>query len=143
MEAHTEIGTMDMEKASIAEALRALASDSENRTKIGRLRELYPDIETAQKAGVSNSKIVETLKAQGLDVTLKTFETMLYRLRKELGKTRKPAQEGTSVIQPASTPAEPKADKDADKPETQQTSTSAPPKAKRRDIDLSDYSDPD
>lgn len=82
-----------METASIAEALRALASDSKKRSKIGRLRELYPDIEIAQKAGVSNSAIVETLKTQGLDLTLKTFETMLYRLRKDLGKTRKTAQE--------------------------------------------------
>lgn len=142
MEAHIESGTMDMEKASIAEALRALASDSESRSKISRMRELYPDIEAAQKAGVTNSKIVETLNSQGLDVTLKTFETMLYRLRKELGKTRKAAQEVKSETPPASVPAEESA---ADAAQNSTRSISTPGDIKKalkgQDVNLDDYTE--
>lgn len=71
---------------TIEDALRALASGSANRSKIGRLRELLSEIEASQRAGVSNRKIVETLNAHGFEVTLKSFETMLYRLRKERSK---------------------------------------------------------
>lgn len=73
-----------MEKPTLKDTLRALAQDSSRRTKIGRLREVFPDIEAAQAAGVSNAKIVEALNAEhGLGLTLKTFETMLYRLRRQ------------------------------------------------------------
>jgi len=76
-----------MNKSSISEALRVAAVDSK-RSKIGRLREVFEDVVAAQFAGVSNTKIVETLKSQGLNLDLKSFETMMYRLRKELGKAR-------------------------------------------------------
>lgn len=72
-----------MELPTAAEALRALAANTANRSKIGRLRGLYNEIKEAQLAGVSNSKIVETLNTQGFNLTLKTFETMLYRVRKQ------------------------------------------------------------
>ncbi|HAN9605010.1 TPA: hypothetical protein IGQ72_004282 [Escherichia coli] len=36
---------------------------------------------------MSNARIVETLNAQGFDLTLKTFETMLYRIRKKQRQT--------------------------------------------------------
>lgn len=132
-----------MEKASIAEALRALASDSESRSKISRMRELYPDIEAAQKAGVTNSKIVETLNSQGLDVTLKTFETMLYRLRKELGKTRKTAQEVKSEIPPASAPAPEASAADTAQNSTRSISTPGDIKKalKGQDVNLDDYTE--
>lgn len=93
MEVSIETGAITMEKTSIAAALKALATDSLSRSKIGRMRELLSDIEAAQNAGVSNAKIVETLNAQNFEITLKVFETMLYRLRKEQGKTRKSNQE--------------------------------------------------
>lgn len=68
---------------TIKNTLQSLAQASEQRSKMGRLREALTDIEAAKKAGVSNAKIVEALNAEhGLNLTVKTFETMLYRLRK-------------------------------------------------------------
>jgi hypothetical protein len=78
-----------MEKLSPTDALRALAKNSVNRSKIGRLRELILEIEAAQRAGVSITEILETLIAQGLDFKeKKSFESTLYRIRKEMGMTR-------------------------------------------------------
>lgn len=74
------------------QALLKLAEETANRSKIGRLRGVYSEIEIAQKAGVSNSKIVETLNDCGFELTLKTFETMLYRIRKGQQKANKPKQ---------------------------------------------------
>lgn len=79
-----------MTEQAAAEALRALAQGTENRSKIGRLRGVFAEVEKAQQAGVSNSKIVETLNGQGFDLTLKTFETMLYRIRQEQTKKSPP-----------------------------------------------------
>lgn len=72
-----------MNKKSDREALRELISDPKNQSKMGRLRGLFDEIETAKAAGIKNSKILETLNAQGLDLNLNTFETMLYNIRKE------------------------------------------------------------
>lgn len=72
-----------MDKDSISTALTALVREMSNRSKIGQIRELYTQIEAAQIAGVNNRKIVETLSKQGLSLTVKTFEMMLYRVRKE------------------------------------------------------------
>ena len=66
-----------------AAALRALASDGSVKSKIGRVRGLMDEIETAQRSGVRNTKIVETLNEKGFGLTLKSFEMMLYRIRKE------------------------------------------------------------
>lgn len=76
-----------MEKTSAAAALLALAKGGEHRTKMGRLRELLPEIEAAQIAGNTNKTIVETLNAQGLDITVASFPTMLHRARKGMKKT--------------------------------------------------------
>ena len=71
---------MEIEKA--AESLRALAR-GENRSKMGRMRELVPYIENAKAAGVSLGKILETLNANGMDMKMQSFKSMLYRIRKE------------------------------------------------------------
>lgn len=77
-----------MDKSAAAQALLSLAKEGKGRTKTARLREILGEIETAQQAGVSNARIVETLNAQGFDdLTLKTFETMLYRIRKKQRQT--------------------------------------------------------
>lgn len=97
-----------MEKTTLKETLRNLAQDGANRTKIGRLREAFEDIRAAQLAGVSNAKIVDALNAEhGLGLSLKTFETMLYRLRKEASATseRKTVPPAPSRPVPSSGPA--------------------------------------
>lgn len=71
-----------MKKESVIDALVTLANGLEDRSKVAQLREVYPYIEAAKRAGFKNSKIVETLNAQGFDLTLKSFEMLLYRIRK-------------------------------------------------------------
>jgi len=83
-------------KKSDIEALRELTSEPKNQTKMGRLRGLFDEIEKAKEAGVSNIKIVETLNAQGLDINLKTFESMMYKIRQS--RKNKPSKT------PAATP---------------------------------------
>lgn len=74
-----------MDKPTLLDALKALPEGDVRRTKTGRVRELLPQIEAAQAAGYSNEDIAKALKDQGLDVSKKTLETMLYRIRKESG----------------------------------------------------------
>lgn len=75
-----------MEKSDVADALRALAKDSANRTKIGRLREIIDEVSAAQAAGVRNSRIFETLNQQGFGFkSVRAFEAMVRRIRKEKG----------------------------------------------------------
>lgn len=71
-----------MEHQTPQEALRELAARKDaKRPKRARLRQLLPEIEAAQAAGVSNAEIVETLNAQGIDLTLSAFQTALSRIR--------------------------------------------------------------
>lgn len=65
----------------------ALEKESAEQTKAARLREIFGEIETVKRAGVSNARIVEKLNTQGFNLTIKTFETMLHRIRKKQRKT--------------------------------------------------------
>ena len=146
---------MTLQKA--AEALRELAQSSEHRSKIGRLRSVYAEVLEAQRAGVSNSKIVETLNAQGFGLTIKTFETMLYRIRREQAKatsnaervhapvSEKPATHGPRVHaagtadSPAASPQDSTPRKE-EKPEGPKiTNPAEVRKSRARKIDLDDY----
>lgn len=95
-----------MDKSPAGQALLALAKESAGRTKTARLREILGEIETAQQAGVSNARIVETLNAQGFDLTLKTFETMLYRIRKKQTKPTPAALGHDQKVTPATSTTE-------------------------------------
>jgi hypothetical protein len=71
-------------------ALQDLLSSAKDRSAMARLREVYPEIETAQKAGIHLETILAALNERGgFDLTLKTFKTMLYRIRKN-DKQRSP-----------------------------------------------------
>lgn len=103
-----------MTQATASQALQELAEKTNKRSKMGRLRELLPDIEAAQLAGVSNEQIVETLNKQGLDITPKAFSVMLTRARKQV-------KEKGLVVTPASAkPALPAGDKGSDMKEPEQ-----------------------
>lgn len=95
-----------MDKSPAGQALLALAKESAGRTKMARLREILGEIEMAQQAGVSNARIVETLNAQGFDLTLKTFETMLYRIRKKQTKQTPAALGHDQKVTPATSTSE-------------------------------------
>lgn len=75
----------------------ALANSLENRSKISQLREIYPYIEVLKRSGLTNAKIVGALNSQGFDLSLRSFETMLYRIREEAKVTAPSA----STVPPA------------------------------------------
>lgn len=75
-----------MDRKAIAERLRALASDDKKRSKAARLRDVIDDVEAALAAGVPRSSVVDELAAQGLQMSLATFETTLKRIRLKRGK---------------------------------------------------------
>jgi hypothetical protein len=96
-----------MDKERVASALRDLGS-SESRSETARLREVFHDIEAALAAGVSRNAILETLHEQGFKMTLKSFESALYRLRKKAAAGKDGIAKPVSPISapaPASIPA--------------------------------------
>ncbi|EOT2876171.1 hypothetical protein ACNDVF_004990 [Escherichia coli] len=68
---------------STSDALRALAKGDSSRSETARLRDVIDDVEAALEAGVSRTAILETLHQQGFKMSLKSFESALYRIRKK------------------------------------------------------------
>ncbi|EFL1575660.1 hypothetical protein AGA85_004565, partial [Escherichia coli] len=63
--------------------LGSLLAQKVKRSKTGRIRERFAEIEEAQQQGIRNIDIVNALNDEGFDLTLKTFENILHRIRKE------------------------------------------------------------
>jgi hypothetical protein len=89
-----------MDRDIAADRLRHLASDSAKRTKAARPRDVFQQIEGALEAGVSQTIILDELRAMGLDVNPDTFRSTLRRLRQ-----RQPAPSTEMPAQFASTRA--------------------------------------
>ena len=87
-----------MQKNSVADVLRALATGDKARSETSRLRDVVDEVEAALSAGVSRVAILEALHGQGFAMTLKSFESALYRIRKQRGST------GQQTAQPAPLP---------------------------------------
>jgi hypothetical protein len=87
MSYNTTTGVFRMDKKAIAERLRALASDDNKRSKAARLRDVIDDVEFALAAGVNRSSVLEELAAQGLEMTIATFDTTMKRIRQKRNKT--------------------------------------------------------
>jgi len=87
------------EAQSAARALQALSASWTARSKAARLRELLPQIEAAQAAGVKHALILESLNAHGLDLSLKSYSVMLHRLR--LARTKASAGAPAAGQRPA------------------------------------------
>ena len=87
-----------MQKNSVAAVLRALATGDKARSETARLRDVVDEVEAALSAGVSRAAILEALHGQGFTMTLKSFESALYRIRKQRGST------GQQTAQPAPLP---------------------------------------
>jgi hypothetical protein len=51
-----------------------------------QIRRLLPKIEAAMAAGASHEQIVQTLRETGIDVSMNTFRSALYRARKKAQK---------------------------------------------------------
>ena len=83
----------------VAAALHSLVeSDAKARTKIGRLRQLLPEIDALQEAGVSHAKILEVLNTRGFELTMSAYSVMLWRIRNPKAKQKfdaKPIEQQT------------------------------------------------
>jgi len=101
-----------MDKDSVTAALRALATGSK-RSKTAQMRDVFDDVDASLKSGVSREDVLKTLNEAGLDLTLRTFDTIVYRLRQErlgLGKAAPVTKKSASAAtQPASRPDSEKA----------------------------------
>ena len=75
-----------MDLATLKLRLETLANGAENRSKTARLRDVIQQVETALHAGVKRTIIRDELAAQGLDMTLQTFDSALKRIRRERTK---------------------------------------------------------
>lgn len=87
-----------MTKTSVADVLRELAKGDKSRSETARLRDVIDEVEAALAAGVSRSAVLDALHGQGFTMTLKSFESALYRIRKQRGQ-------GTAGIPAAPVPA--------------------------------------
>lgn len=75
-----------MTKNSVADVLRELAKGDKSRSETARLIDVTDEVEAALAAGVSRSAVLNALHGQGFTMTLKSFESALYRIRKQRGQ---------------------------------------------------------
>jgi hypothetical protein len=102
-----------MSKTGLAAALHALATDTKGRPETARLRDVFCDVEAALAAGVSHAAVLQALHDQGYKMTMASFRSALYRIRKErAGKPATPAR--STPAAPSVVPAaEPEPDESA------------------------------
>lgn len=81
-----------MDRKSVSDVLRSLATGEKNRSESARLRDVFDSVEAAIAAGVSRTAILEALHGEGFTMTLKTFDNALYRIRKRNQKATKTEQ---------------------------------------------------
>lgn len=77
-----------MNSTKLSEELRKLAADNQKRTKSSRLNDVFDDIEHALKNGVSRQAVIELLAKNGFEISMKSFESSLARLRKKRKETK-------------------------------------------------------
>ncbi|MDY7536419.1 hypothetical protein RGV33_32885 [Pseudomonas sp. Bout1] len=75
-----------MAKVDLEAALKAV----EPETKAAQTRKVMPIIEAQLKAGVRRQAILDVLKAQGIEISMETFKSYLYRYRKSLKEGKQP-----------------------------------------------------
>lgn len=68
---------------SLTKTLLDMATQSEGRSQTSRLREVFPAVEKALRAGVSRQAVLAALNQDGIAMNLPAFEKALYRIRKE------------------------------------------------------------
>lgn len=85
-----------MEKNKVASALQKLVASDETRSETARLRDIIDDVEAALTAGVNRMKVLEALHEQGFKMTLRAFDSALYRIRKQRAKQANPSPPAAS-----------------------------------------------
>jgi hypothetical protein len=113
---------------NLDEMLRALASGSSSRSETARLNDVFESVEQAIKAGVSREAILATLHKKGFTLSMKGFESALYRIRKKRSKQAEAPEAQQSA--PSQLPEESR----------KITNPSHIRQARKREIDLDDYS---
>ena len=86
-----------MEETRVVEVLRALATGDKHRSETARLRDILDEVEATLRAGVRRAAILEALHAQGFTMTLKSFESALYRIRKQRARAGRPSASPPSL----------------------------------------------
>lgn len=86
-------------------ALDRLSKDPSAKTKIGRLRQLWPTIQQLNKSGVTHERILQTLRENGFDVTFTHYRQMLCRIRHETPQVESnpPVESDSPKKEPSST----------------------------------------
>lgn len=59
-----------------------VASQPNYRSQAARIRAHYPAIQAALAKGISRTAVLEVLKSEGIELSLQSFEKILYRIRK-------------------------------------------------------------
>lgn len=67
---------------SLRQTLLEMAKGADGRSATARLNDIFPEIEQALAAGVRRTAIVAALQNHGISLTLRSFDTAMYRLRK-------------------------------------------------------------
>lgn len=93
-----------MAKLDLATALQAV----EPVTKAAQIRQVMPIIEQQLKAGVRRQAILDVLKAQGVEISMETLKSYLYRYRKSVkaGEVKAPADVPKTAASVPEAPAE-------------------------------------
>lgn len=60
-----------------------------------QIRRLLPKIENAIEAGATHEQILETLRESGIEMTIATFRSALYRARRKRNQAQTGGQEGS------------------------------------------------
>ena len=74
-----------MNDNNISKKLQDLAK-GKNRSSTSRLREIFDDVEATLRAGVMRKDVYQALLENGFEITFKTFELLIYRIRNERRK---------------------------------------------------------
>lgn len=132
-----------MTKDSVADVLRALATGDKSRSETARLRDIVDEVEAALSAGVSRAAVLEALNGQGFTMTLKSFESALYRIRKKRTQPAKLAAKigHDQIAEPASQQTQAPQQEPAKEPQARITNPADIRKARRREIDLDELTD--
>lgn len=91
---------------SVASALLSLAREDKGRSNTARLRDVFAEVQSALEAGVRRQTVLETLNSRGFKLTLKGFESALYRLRKQ-SRGASTLQDSTGEAAPTLPPRQP------------------------------------
>ncbi len=75
-----------MTENSVIDALKSLVTSDKNRSAASRLFAMIDELETVFSAGVSRSAVLQVLNNHGFNMTLKSFDSTLHRIRKKRGK---------------------------------------------------------